>query len=1216
MKAKGKFIVAFMLTALFACCISLGVLCLYPNAANDALTGLQDSYAADVQEGYFVYNASGASLYAPFDCIAVRTKSGTTQKAETGAKFQISAPVDTGTNVYLAVQFVQMTANAEVPITIKINDKTPNANFEYMLLSVRGVSETKDSSDGTVLPTVETTCGFTGYIFVPLSAYAEISQIDSVSVVANEAQLRIGVGKIYLTTDTQMPASEPVYKPDAATADSIGENAEIYDLKEGVVHGAASQLTETMLSAAEVGNTEKLSSNYKLDPLMLMFPEEMTETLIHDSGEGVDYTAIEGMFFWLENLSSSAKYWTTYSVMDASFEGDAALNITNGSMATNNKARGAFVTEGDGYQDGANVINIPTAYRGFLYLEISMNSFPACPETGAPYIFMNVMNNNSFAQNELKIVNLQFLTKSPIAGLDCDNGITADTSITKVSLSEDRKYFTYDIEYSNFQVKPGYSFASMSFNGETIEPGDLAAYTLKKETLQSGANSGLSVRTSLEEYDLIYHLNGGTNNELNPDKYSIESRFTLYAPEREGYEFVGWYRSENFVGQPVTEFVPTSEDIGGAELYANWNVSDHEYAVVIYSSANGSVVADREKGKIGETVSFTFIPDNGYYVKSAFLNGVQIRDVIVDNEYTATIATEDIRLDVLFGNDECYQLPAGSAYFRVSAAKGSVYSPFASVAARTDVASGTGGIMMTGMSQTAVSSGAVAFEYYQPVVDVSIPLTIAIGDGSTEYGLAANAQYFIFDERGNVVTAEAQNGRIVLSASKTKGSNGIVIIPLSQTNAPGEFTLSTFAVTADLSSYARHAFGKIYYCNAFDAENISLQNVIWDPQEGLCEAISENVTLVPLKAGELIGAPNSLTDVAAKDQGVANKQNEIIILNLPDEMKNAAGNVDLENVKGIVFDLVTTSSVRTFPLMAVVDAKYGDDHAMDVSYGWETRNASRSATWIFEGGEMAGTIYAEQSAAVIEKNFDGKIVIPFTVDSFTARNANADTNDSFPAEIEPYIMIQLLNNTAGCNKSVQIRSVTLVDDLAPYETCTLDYSGFNVTVETAEKQDYVLPGTEVTFIVEPKVGYRVVSVTVNDEEVSLSADMTYTMTVTEDVVFYVVCEAIDYSITYELNGGVNNPDNIETYRSTNASFTLLSPTREGYVFAGWYDNPEFSGEAVERIVRGTSGDITLYAKWEKKGGCSGTINNATLLFALGTTVLVSLIFVLKKRELK
>ena len=41
---------------------------------------------------------------------------------------------------------------------------------------------------------------------------------------------------------------------------------------------------------------------------------------------------------------------------------------------------------------------------------------------------------------------------------------------------------------------------------------------------------------------------------------------------------------------------------------------------------------------------------------------------------------------------------------------------------------------------------------------------------------------------------------------------------------------------------------------------------------------------------------------------------------------------------------------------------------------------------------------------------------------------------------------------------------------------------------------------------------------------------------------------------------------------------LPIPTREGYVFAGWYNNAEFTGEAITTVDATTKG--TLYAKWE------------------------------------
>ena len=35
------------------------------------------------------------------------------------------------------------------------------------------------------------------------------------------------------------------------------------------------------------------------------------------------------------------------------------------------------------------------------------------------------------------------------------------------------------------------------------------------------------------------------------------------------------------------------------------------------------------------------------------------------------------------------------------------------------------------------------------------------------------------------------------------------------------------------------------------------------------------------------------------------------------------------------------------------------------------------------------------------------------------------------------------------------------------------------------------------------------------------------------------------------------------------------PVRIYYVFDGWYENPDFSGEKVEKVIK----DCTLYAKW-------------------------------------
>lgn len=71
-----------------------------------------------------------------------------------------------------------------------------------------------------------------------------------------------------------------------------------------------------------------------------------------------------------------------------------------------------------------------------------------------------------------------------------------------------------------------------------------------------------------------------------------------------------------------------------------------------------------------------------------------------------------------------------------------------------------------------------------------------------------------------------------------------------------------------------------------------------------------------------------------------------------------------------------------------------------------------------------------------------------------------------------------------------------------------------------------------------------------------------------------------YSINYELNGG-NKPDDgvIDSYTIESATFNLPEPTKKDNVFKGWYSNKDFLGDKTEKIVSGSTGNKTFYAKW-------------------------------------
>ena len=69
-----------------------------------------------------------------------------------------------------------------------------------------------------------------------------------------------------------------------------------------------------------------------------------------------------------------------------------------------------------------------------------------------------------------------------------------------------------------------------------------------------------------------------------------------------------------------------------------------------------------------------------------------------------------------------------------------------------------------------------------------------------------------------------------------------------------------------------------------------------------------------------------------------------------------------------------------------------------------------------------------------------------------------------------------------------------------------------------------------------------------------------------------------YNITYLLNGG-EATGLADKYMYGKEMILSKAVTKEGYRFAGWYEDENFEGRPITRIEATRTGDITLYAKW-------------------------------------
>lgn len=107
----------------------------------------------------------------------------------------------------------------------------------------------------------------------------------------------------------------------------------------------------------------------------------------------------------------------------------------------------------------------------------------------------------------------------------------------------------------------------------------------------------------------------------------------------------------------------------------------------------------------------------------------------------------------------------------------------------------------------------------------------------------------------------------------------------------------------------------------------------------------------------------------------------------------------------------------------------------------------------------------------------------------------------------------------------------------------------------------------------------------------------------------VVTQRVQNVVYYELNGGINNPENITDYDiGTTGTFELKKPTKDYYDFEGWYTSSRcLPAERIQYIDKSLNRDIKIYANWVPKsynvfldttGGyfADGVSNNMTVTY--------------------
>lgn len=72
----------------------------------------------------------------------------------------------------------------------------------------------------------------------------------------------------------------------------------------------------------------------------------------------------------------------------------------------------------------------------------------------------------------------------------------------------------------------------------------------------------------------------------------------------------------------------------------------------------------------------------------------------------------------------------------------------------------------------------------------------------------------------------------------------------------------------------------------------------------------------------------------------------------------------------------------------------------------------------------------------------------------------------------------------------------------------------------------------------------------------------------------------EYTITYNLDGGTNSPNNPAKFTIESPDIVFEDATKEDYEFKGWYGNSSFTGDPVTGVESGSHANVTVYAKFE------------------------------------
>lgn len=710
----------------------------------------------------------------------------------------------------------------------------------------------------------------------------------------------------------------------------------------------------------------------------------------------------------------------------------------------------------------------------------------------------------------------------------------------------------YTIESENITlnnpVRTGYTFKGWS-TGDDNNP-------IETVTITKGSTGTKSYKAIWEEnvYTINYNLGGGTNHADNPATYKItDAAITLKAPTRTGYVFKGW--KADGAGEAQETVTIASGSTGDLSYTATWEKVEY---TVIFDSKEGSAVSQTGV-KFEEKITKPTDPTKeghtfaGWFKETTLDNEWNFDSDVVTanitlyakwtvNQYTATF-------DVNGGDSvdpatitKNYQEELGA--LPVATRTGYSFAGWFTAAADGEEISATTKMPVNGATYYAhwtINQYTVKFDGNEGSdgAEIKKDYDAALGElpTSTRTGYTFDGWY-----------TEKSGGTKITEVSK---------IPSKNTTYYAHWTINQYTVTFDGNGGSNGTAITADY----DSE---LQTLPTSTREGYTfdgwytETTGGTkiltTTKMPLDGATYYAHWNTVDYTITYDLNDGNSGEAKNHENNPSKYTIESDAITLQNPTwtGRVFTGWTWDGHDTKELVVTIDK--GTTGNKTYKANWEL--AAYTVTFDSQGGSDVADVPAQHGKPIVQPSDPVKEGYTFK-GWYTTKEYAIEWNfdDAVMGNMPLYAKWEINHYAVSFNTN----------------------GGSSVDAQTVDH------GNKASLPTEPTREHYEFGGWYSDDKLTTEFDFANTE-IKGETTIYAKWTPVIYNITYDLDGGSVTLDKLNPifYTVETESFTLNNPTKTGYEFKGWSTGDDSKAETAVTITKGTSGDLSYKAVWEKK----------------------------------